>query len=306
MPHNLDQQLPHLLQELCSQDNVQPLNTRWESLLTQIFPDADLSCHNQSIDQCQLSDDHSRLKIPAIYNGHMYELQAATSTTGFSTTDIRLIESLLTMTRQFISTQEAIKQGALEERQRIARDLHDDVAARLLTLIHSSDNEQTIRLTRSILKSLRNAIYTLDNKATTTILDAITDMRSEIQERLNTLGILLDWQPLNAFDGLSFTPRQHINLHRILHEITTNIIRHADANIVSISLGLDHNRFHLRSCDNGQGFDIQHCIPGKGINNIQVRVAELNGQVSWQNNTNTEFETGCCVDIHFPLTTGNN
>ncbi len=306
MPQNLDQQLPNLLQELCSQDNAQPLNARWESLLTQIFPDSELNCRNQPIDQCQLSDDKTRLLIPAIHNGHIYELNADKSSSGFSTTDVRLIESLLTMTRQFISTQEAIKQGALEERQRIARDLHDDVAARLLTLIHSSDNEQTIRLTRSILKSLRNAIYTLDNKATTTILDAITDIRSEIQDRLNALGILLDWQPLNAFDDLSFTPRQHINLHRILHEITTNIIRHANASIVSISLGLDNNRFHLRSCDNGQGFDIQSCIPGKGINNIKVRVAELNGQVSWQNYTDAEAEAGCCVDIHFPLTTGNS
>ena len=238
--------------------------------------------------------------MPAIEDAHHYELRASQQAV-FTESDRQLADALFTLCCQFISVQQAIERGASEERQRIARDLHDDVAARLLTLIHKAKDQESIDLARSILKSLRNAIYTLDNKSTTTILDALTDIRAEVQERLNSIGVMLYWEQHGQFDNLTFTPRQHINLHRIAHEITTNAIRHANAQFMSIDVELKKSTFHMKLCDNGPGFDLDSCIPGKGINNIRTRVDELNGKVSWKIDTEHEEYKGCCVDIQFPI-----
>ncbi|MCW8956807.1 MAG: hypothetical protein OQL09_07990, partial [Gammaproteobacteria bacterium] len=222
----------------------------------------------------------------------------------FSYKDIQLLSSLLKVSRRFISIQQALEQGAETERQRIARDLHDDVAARLLTLIHKLDDKVCIELARSTLKSLRNSIYTLDSRSTTSISHALTDIRAEIQERFNSVGIFINWQQQDAFDNLVFTPRQHINLQRIFHEIATNIIRHTEADFIHVDITRTDRHIHIIACDNGQGFDIKKSIPGKGINNIQTRVMELNGTVEWKSVPQTKHNNnrGCCIDICFPLT----
>ena len=238
------------------------------------------------------------LQVPAIHADQYYRLPTHSQST-FTEHDAQLTDALLKLARQFMSVQEAIEQGAFEERQRLARDLHDDVAARILTLIHQTRDQQSIDLARSILKSLRNAIYTLDNKSTTSILHAVTDIRAELQDRLNSLGMQLFWTQPDNLQNYTFTPRQHINLHRILHETTTNVIRHADAQFMTIDIEIIDDQIRVFACDNGKGFNMDACIPGKGINNIKNRVKELNGEVHWT--SNKESQSGNCLDIRFPL-----
>jgi signal transduction histidine kinase len=295
---DLEQHLPLLIEELSNNDTSISMADRWASVLEKFFTESILENAEGRIDKCETSPDHQTLLVPAITPNRIYRL-VTSSQGGFNDNDAQLADALLKLTRQFMSVQEAIEKGASEERQRIARDLHDDVAARILTLIHQIRDQQTINLARSILKSLRNAIYTLDNKSTARILDALTDIRAELQERLNTIGMQLFWNQPSNLDNLTFTPRQHINLHRILHETTTNVIRHADAQFVTIDIDVDEDKMRLLVCDNGRGFDMDACIPGKGINNIKNRVQELSGQVSWTDNA--EGGSGCCLDICFPI-----
>ena len=299
MHKNLEHHLPLVIEELSNRESSLSIDERWKSVLEKFFLNSTLETISGDIDHCELSEDAQILKIPAIEQNRIHQM-TSNSSSKFSDNDVELTDSLLKLARQFISVQEAIEQGASEERQRIARDLHDDVAARMLTLIHQAKDQNSIDLARSILKSLRNAIYTLDSKSTTTILDAITDIRSELQDRLNSVGMQLFWSQPQNIDNLTFTPRQHINLHRILHESVTNVIKHANAQFVTIDIKIDNNDFYIFACDNGKGFNMDDCIPGKGINNIKNRVKELNGQVQW-NNTNTEDQGGSCLDIQFPI-----
>jgi len=279
------------------------IESRWQSALTDLFPAYDLDLAEQPVETCQLNNQRNILAIPSIKSPNGYYLKTSNNTELFSDNDIDLVISLLRLAKQFISIEDAVEQGAAEERKRIARDLHDDVAARMLTLIHTVKDQQTIDLSRCILKSLRNSIYTLDNKSSVTILDAITDVRSELQDRLNPIGIQLFWQQSEQLNGLTFTPRQHINLNRMLHEATTNIIRHANAQYVEINIELDQQHLKATCCDNGSGFDIDKCIPGKGINNIKTRVLEIGGTASWyavQSHESGETQ-GSCVEINFPI-----
>ncbi|TNF35018.1 MAG: hypothetical protein EP315_06515 [Gammaproteobacteria bacterium] len=299
---NLEEQLPFLIEQLSSTESGESLETRWKHVLEKFFSMARLVCLEQPLNYCRICNNGRSLHIPTINSNMLYELSVDSDEYAFNERDISLAEALLKMSRQFLSVQEAIERGATEERQRIARDLHDDVAARMLTLIHRVRDQDSIDLARSILKSLRNAIYTLDNKTTTTILDAITDIRSELQDRLNAIGMQLYWTQEDSLAGLTFTPRQHINLHRILHETATNVLRHAEADFMSVDIHLEQDQFHVLVCDNGKGFDMDHCVPGKGINNIRTRVEELTGTVHWFNTTNNNKNNhGCCLDIRFPI-----
>ena len=302
MHKNLEQYLPQLIKQLSASSADSDLDSRCISVLEQFFSPATLNTCAETIKQCYLSQDLKTLFIPAIKiaPSTAYQLSYANNEDSFNDNDVDLAQTLLKITCQFETVQTAIEQGAHEERQRISRDLHDDVAARLLTLIHKAQDQDSIDLARSILKSLRNAIYTLDNKSTTTILDALTDVRAEIQDRLNPLGKQLLWGQAEDFSRFIFTPRQHINLQRILHEITTNMIRHAGAQFLSIEIWLSSNQLNIRCCDNGKGFDRQDCIPGKGLNNINNRIDELSGKVSWSANTQNNNQ-GCCVELHFPI-----
>lgn len=301
MHTNLNELLPFLIEELSNTESSDSIDVRWKSILKKFYTVANLTHTSLSITDCQIVNDNMVLQIPTVENTGAYELTSHDLKFPFTDNDIQLARALLKLTRRFISTQQAIEKGASEERQRIARDLHDDVAARMLTLIHQAKDETSIGLARSILKSLRNAIYTLDNKSTTTILDALTDIRSELQERLNSIGLQIFWTQTEDLDNLIFTPRQHINLNRIMHEIVTNVIRHAHAEYIAVSISLNQDQFSVRACDNGSGFKIEECIPGKGINNISTRINELSGTVSWNQNTEINDKPGCCINIQFPV-----
>lgn len=301
MHKSLEKNLPFLIEEFSSSGIS--IDNRWKAILQRFFSDCSLKPSDDIINTCQLNKQQRVLEVPSIMLKHGYILNSIDDTSTFTTDDVELADSLLKLTKQFITIQEAFEIGAAEERKRIARDLHDDVAARMLTLIHSVKDEQTIALSRSILKSLRNSIYTLDNKSTATILHAITDVRSEIQDRLNSIGMQLIWHQSDKFDGLNFTPRQHINLNRMLHEITTNIIRHANAQFMEVIIDINQHLLTVECSDNGQGFDTKNCIPGKGLNNITTRAQELGGTASWFNlsDKQTGLNKGSCIRINFPV-----
>jgi len=298
---SLEKNLPFLIEEFSSSGTS--IDERWKAILQRFFSDCKLRLSSQAVTHCKINDQHNILEVPSIMFKYGYVLSATNKSTQFNNDDIELADSLLKLTKQFITIEEAVEKGASAERLRIARDLHDDVAARMLTLIHTVKDDQAIALSRSILKSLRNSIYTLDNKSTATILDAITDVRSEIQDRLNSIGMQLIWHQSDNLKGLSFTPRQHINLNRMLHEITTNVIRHAKAQFMEIIINLNQLQLDVECSDNGQGFDIKNCIPGKGLNNIKTRAHELNGSASWfnLNDRETGENRGSCVRINFMI-----
>jgi len=299
---SLEKNLPFLIEEFSSSGTS--IDNRWKAIVQRFFADCKLKKSTHRISHCIINTEKNTLEVPSILLEHGYILSSTDQTILFNSDDVELAESLLKLTIQFITIEEAFENGAAIERQRIARDLHDDVAARMLTLIHTVKDEKSVAISRSILKSLRSAIYTLDNKSTALILDAIMDVRAEIQDRINSIGMQLIWHQSEQLKGFSFTPRQHINLNRMLHEVTTNIIRHADAEFMEVIIELKQLQLTVEISDNGQGFDLKSCIPGKGLNNIKTRAQELGGNANWfnLNDPQTGENKGSCVRIDFMIT----
>ena len=75
------------------------------------------------------------------------------------------------------------------------------------------------------------------------------------------------------------TNLQKSNIYRIAQELSTNILKHARANIITVHFEVRPKHIYLRVADDGSGFDAEKAFKGKGIglSNMESRVRGLNG-----------------------------
>src|SRR5205085_1540746 len=88
-------------------------------------------------------------------------------------------------------------------------------------------------------------------------------------------------------------------LYRVIQECVNNVIKHADARILDISLVKDAGSISVTIEDNGKGFDIhdKKNFSGIGLKNIQTRIEYLKGTVEWD----AAPGKGTVVVIHVPV-----
>ena len=188
------------------------------------------------------------------------------------------------------------EQAALEERERIYRDLHDDLGAKLLSLVYRAASPEDAELARSALQDLREAIARSDGNGG--MEEALADWRLEADQRLGAAGIRLDWLQADALPGLEGLQAQRANIGRILREAVTNVIRHAGADAVSIGVDCRDGQLQLEVADNGAGFDPERASTrGRGRQNMQLRAQRMGGDIQWLPGE----AGGCRVRLSVPL-----
>ncbi|MEZ0609328.1 7TM-DISM domain-containing protein [Fibrella sp. WM1] len=196
----------------------------------------------------------------------------------------------------------ALRNAMLEEKERIARDLHDNVGAQLAfmitSLLHISrqveqqpviDGKQQANELRAVVGYARDAIRTLRETIWAIHQERFT--LTEFEDRLNqyvnryvqqTNGLEVDVQ-IDGDVNQPLTSVQVLNLFRIVQEALSNVVKHAQATRASVFLVTRANgTFHLTIHDNGRGLS----LPGSdeslerhyGIRNMKRRAEELGGQ----------------------------
>ncbi len=188
------------------------------------------------------------------------------------------------------------QQAILAERERIHRDLHDDVGAKLLSLTYRS-NEENAQLARSALQDLRDVVSRTSHEGLT-LGDALADWRAECDSRFEDADITLHWQQSETLPELPLKSAQTMNIGRILREAVSNIIRHSQASNATIIIEYNAERIHI--CIENDGVDRNIAIheTGRGIQNMKARAAALGGAIHWHNRE----PSGCRIDWWFPLT----
>jgi PAS domain S-box-containing protein len=189
---------------------------------------------------------------------------------------------------------EAQIQSAIEERQRLARDLHDSVTQTLysLTLIaeatrrHAKNGQmdqviaQTERLgelSQQSLKEMRLLLFelrlpTLEReglaKALQHRLDAV-EKRAGVDAKLIVKGV--ERLPVLIEEGLFY----------IAYEALNNSLKHAAATKMTVSLNATDGTVELQVVDNGKGFDVQSVSEtgGMGLTNLRDRAQKLQAQL---------------------------
>ena len=101
---------------------------------------------------------------------------------------VRIREATAQIERNFAQLSELkVEQVTDRERKRIAADLHDDLGAKLLTIVHTSESERISTLAREALEEMRLSVRGLTGKPVH-LIDALGDWRAEVVSRLRSSG----------------------------------------------------------------------------------------------------------------------
>lgn len=218
----------------------------------------------------------------------------------------KMADSLQTRTREAMEANEkAIENArlyeqaralaALEERQRLARDLHDSVTQTLysLTLLAEASRrtaqsgdagkvvENLARLgetAQQALKEMRLLVYELRPMALEQagLADALRNRLEAVEKRAG-----VDAQLKVSLEA-DLHPTMENGLYRIAQEALNNALKHAGATVVSISLRSHGQNVEMEIADNGRGFLVEDVDGqgGMGLVSIRERVEEMGGACS--------------------------
>lgn len=169
-----------------------------------------------------------------------------------------------------------MEQAVATERERIHSDLHDDVGAKLLSLVYRAETSENAELARSALQDLRDVVsQTSEN---TGLEELAADWRAECDKRLSEAQIHLDWHETGDLASVQLTQPQVLNLTRILREAVSNIIRHSGAQAGMVRLSCTRDHLSLGISDNGKNCP-PTMTPGRGLRNMAARAQKLGGNL---------------------------
>lgn len=202
---------------------------------------------------------------------------------------------------------QAVLEAEERERIRIARDLHDGVgqtlAAARMTLgnyvsqkkIESSEMQNSLDLLEDGIKEIREISHNMMPSSLTKF--GLSSALKQFTNKINALGKLEIELQIVGFKE-RFDEKIELVLYRIIQEIISNIIKHAEAKKVNIELVKHDSELILIIEDNGRGFDtVSTENHGIGLKNIATRVEYLNGNV----NFDSSIGKGTSVVIEIPL-----
>ncbi|HEX6707956.1 MAG TPA: ATP-binding protein [Albitalea sp.] len=198
-----------------------------------------------------------------------------------TTLEERVKEITAEIERNFSQLSELrVEQVTEKERKRIAADLHDDLGAKLLTIVHTSESERISTLAREALEEMRLSVRGLTGKPVR-LADALADWRAETVLRLGQANIECDWKgPAEEIEHL-LPARAYVQTTRILREAVSNIIKHSGASHCKVRSSVGERDFGLLVQDNGKGIPMEldgKLDRGHGMSSMKHRAKQLQGQ----------------------------
>jgi signal transduction histidine kinase len=201
------------------------------------------------------------------------------------------------ITRAILSAQE-------QERNRIGQELHDNICqilstAKLYIEVAREDRPELNELVGYPIQLIENSIseIRLLSKRSVTPLKNI-DLKELAQVLVTNLA---NTTPLKTNFTYDITDRAiddglKLNIYRIIQEQLGNIVKHAAAKNVNLSITAAGDFINVVITDDGKGFDLNKKRTGIGISNMINRIESFNGQIQIE----TSPGHGCTVQIRLP------
>jgi len=195
-----------------------------------------------------------------------------------------------------------------EERQRIARELHDEFGQSLtgLTFGLRALQEGADEEDREVLEQLDSEV----KRMMTSLGEIVAKLRPELLDQFGLAAALEQlcetWSDRfdtrciidSALDESDWTPapRESIHVFRIVQEALTNIARHAEATSVDISLEHRDDEVFLQVRDDGRGFASDDARGSLGLQGMRERAAMLGGELDIDSS-----DEGTTITLRAPL-----
>tara|TARA_R110002124_G_scaffold2164_2_gene14293 strand:- start:178 stop:2235 length:2058 start_codon:yes stop_codon:yes gene_type:complete len=272
----LEASLPVMLQAIqVGQSRVSVLSQAAEA----VFSPLEIREIAQEYSQVEASANGECLYIPLPTGGTLQISHAAQGRRLFSQRDTLQAKLILSLYELTISSVAARREGAQQERQRLKRDLHDDLGAKLLRLLHRSDRGNQ-PLVREAIADLRKLLESKSAEENDT-LKAVNGWREEAQIRCTDHNIELNWQ--QDIVPTPIDPKSFDNVTSVLRESLSNAIRHASDKSVDIRIDGAEDALKISVSNR---FENRQQSSGNGLDNIKERMIDCGGMCAISQNEN--------------------
>ena len=215
---------------------------------------------------------------------------------------------------QEILAMDAMLEGQEQERLRLAEDLHDNLGSTIATLkMHfdtyknitnkiNPDQDKALKNTEKLLDETYQKVRYMAHTNQVSVMEThglITSLKLLVQKLSEAKQLQVE---LNYFGfEKRLNSKLELNIFRIIQEILTNIIKHANATEITIDINLFEDILTVIIEDNGIGFDAENTLKdqnkGMGLKNLIKRVKRENGKIS----LDSQIGIGTAIVIEIPI-----
>jgi len=199
----------------------------------------------------------------------------------------------------------------LQLRDNIARDLHDDMGSYLSSIQIQSQNASSVLIenpelaqnmlqeigqnARQVTGALRDVVWAInpDNDSFGKLIRRMQEIGTGL---LDNHGLVLHFQVERGVVQLTPSMSQRKELLMIFKEALTNIVKHAQAQQVWVTITHQDRNIYLSIRDDGQGFDMNTPKNGNGLRNFQKRAKNMGGKITIL----SEIDKGTTLSLTFP------
>ncbi len=198
------------------------------------------------------------------------------------------------------SEQEAAR---AQERERLLRDMHDGMGAQLMTALRGV--ERGALTPQQVAQSLQDGLDELRMLMDSTDMGhylpgALATWRNRWDARLAAAGVQLEWHIDDALDRIQLSSEVALQVMRILQEAATNIVKHSQAQRMTLDACVRNGQLHIEVTDDGVGLPDAAVRPGaRGLKNMHYRAKEIGAKLDICNRVAPL--AGSCVKLVVPL-----
>lgn len=194
------------------------------------------------------------------------------------------------------------------ERKRIAKDLHDSVAQKMVVaklnleafangLTMEDQKQKIFSNIGTLLKDSADEVRSLSHSMMPHLLErnGLSNSIKDFLDKIHKKDFKINFNAEGDFSA--FRENRAFLIYRIIQECVQNVLKHAAASRLDVSLICMNDELDLMIEDNGNGFDIKTVQDGIGLKNIRSRVEFLNGKLD----INSSPGRGTVIAIYIPL-----
>ncbi|WP_428742800.1 tetratricopeptide repeat-containing sensor histidine kinase [Tenacibaculum sp.] len=209
-----------------------------------------------------------------------------------------------------LQQQAKLEEEKVKERNRISEELHDGILGKLfgtrfgLGFLNIQGDEKVLEKHQALLnelqdieKEIRDVSHKLSDNFDGSNINFISIIAQLLKDKSEIGNFKYQFSSDENISWKSMDEITKANVYRIIQEALQNIIKHAEAKNIALSLSTDSHNLIIHLKDDGKGFNVKKKKTGIGIKNINSRIKKLKGTVL----LDSEINTGTSLSLTIPL-----